>query len=679
MLRWHVASLSLCGALACASAHAEPFAPVELTAGYAGRHPRLLFRAEDKDALREKTSRIPDLWAPVLQQARGLGGHIPDRDAIRTGAKYWRAEWILSGALAAWLTDDAGCGDDAAAWMVAHCREDTWGVGWRENIDLQASWYLYYIALSYDLLFDRLSADERDAIRKGLEAHARAIYDARETGRQTYDQNHTYIPATALATAALALADETPDAALWLAYSRDLMDKCRRVLPPDGYYYEGTGYWEYALHWHVRYADVLARATGASLHDLPFFRNNTLYPLHLSLPGPPWLVDIGDAESRPGARTAALALGRKGILYRYASVFRDGVAQALAERYREQGAASEDPAMTFLWYDPSVAPTDLAAQPTHHHFEDFGVVTWRSSWDADATVCMFKCGPSSGYSAADGLAELPTWRPNTGHVHPDIGMFWIHARGAYLAGDTGYTSRKKTRDHNTLLVDGKGMGADGTYWVYSGFPDRDIPYSKWTPARIEKLHLEHGYAYAMGDFSTVYPEELGRLTVRRHFVATRDFIVVRDELGGDRPHEFTWLLHADNAFEETAPRVFETTLGGARLTAHVLRPAPPRSSTGPAMVFQKGKPHEGVEEPRGHELALTTDGAVPAAEFVVVLVPAQSDAPRADVAAVSANGQGLRFDLTHPGERARKVHLDWTWQPAAGGRSADGKGPLTLE
>lgn len=649
--------------LAAWMSRAETYPAIELTAGYDQAHPRLLFSAADTAALQQKAKDHPEFWEPVLSQAKRLSSYTPDKETIRTGSKYWRTEWVFSGALAFTLTGEQPYRDGAVNWMKAHCLEDTWGVGWRENIDLFASWYLYYISLSYDLLLDQLTPEEEGVIRQGLAAHARAIYDARETGRITYDQNHTYIPVAALVTAALALKGKEPDAGKWLDYGHDLMDKCRSVLNPDGYYYEGSGYWEYAVHWHIRYADLISRATDSNAHDHPFLRNNYLYALHLGLPGAPYAFDIGDTGVGAGKRQQERQLGRKTFLYRLASAFNDDRPQLVADSIRRRGPAWEDPAMTFLWYDPSVADADLSKLPTHHHFEDFGVVCWRSSWEPDATVCMFKCGPPNGYSADAKLKEMPRWRPNTGHVHPDIGMFWIYARGAYLATDTGYTSRKQTRDHNTLLVDGKGMGEDRTYWIYSGFPDKDIPYSKWMPARLEKVHVEDEYVYALGDFSTAYPEDLGALTIRRHFVATRDFQIVYDELSGARSHEYTWLLHADNAFEERNDQVFSTTADPARLSAHVLSPAEVTAKAGTAICFSKDSPHKGKEEPRGYELALTTDGAVDRGHFLIVLIPQRSDEPRAQVRLAALTGKAIEIEISGPDGRHQRARLQLDWSP----------------
>ena len=121
---------------------------------------------------------------------------------------------------------------------------------------------------------------------------------------------------------------------------------------------------------------------------------------------------------------------------------------------------------------------------------------------------MFRSGPPEGHKAAKKLEEISDWMLNAGHVHPDIGAFWMHAKGAYLVVDTGYTAKKYTRDHNTILVDGKGQGKDGSYWNERGYP-----YKRFDDVKVKKVHLQKEYGYALGDFGSAYPASLGKLSM----------------------------------------------------------------------------------------------------------------------------------------------------------------------
>lgn len=239
---------------------------VPVVPGYAAKHPRLLFAAEDVAALKKKAETQPALWAAVLASAKLLAAAPPNPEEVTSGRTYWRIERAESGALAYLVTGEKRYLDGAAAWMVAHAREPLWGNDYRPNLDLEASWYLYHIALTYDMLYNDLKPADRAIIRDGLAGHVKAMSDsfdpASGTERFPFEQNHAYIPATALTAGALALLGDVPEADNWLKHAYAAMRRCRYALGEDGYYYEGVGYWSYALHWHVRYAELIARATG---------------------------------------------------------------------------------------------------------------------------------------------------------------------------------------------------------------------------------------------------------------------------------------------------------------------------------------------------------------------------------------------------------------------------------
>jgi hypothetical protein len=646
---------------------------VKTVEGYAGRHPRLLFGAEDIQALKDKAKASPALWQKVLDHARGLGDAAPPEEEARTGAHYWRIPRVLSGALAHVVTGDKGYSDAAVRWMTAYCKVDTWGTDYRPNVDLQASWHLYYIALAYDILYPELTEEERGVIRSGLASHARAIYLSLQPPQEfRYEQNHTFIPASALAAAAFALLGEEQEAEQWVRLSYAMLRRSRYTLGEDGYYYEGMGYWAYALHWHVRYADILSRATGEPAHELPVLRQNYLSALHLTLPGPPFEFDIGDMGRGALSRPRDYGLNYRALLYRLASVFKDGACMATADRLAALGSSGDDPAMNFLWYDSAVRPANVEDLPTYHYFPDHDIVTWRSSWGPDATCCMFKCGPPEGHLAAGKLSKLDDWTMNSGHVHPDIGMFWLYARRHYLAVDTGYTAAKKTSDHNTLLVDGVGQGVDSSYWVYRGWP-----YSTFDAVRMRKVHLEKGYGYAMGDMSAAYPQDkLGKLAIRRHVLMTERCLIVLDDISAEKEHTYSWLLHSDQDLKQTGGPIV-TEAGDARLLTYVLSPREARVSMGPAIVNAGNAPGPGEPQQRGYQLTVENAAKDSSTRFLVVLIPAaEQEKDPLRVAGTRLDDGAAQVEITWPDAGTERITVDLGW---AMGQGAGGRGPAVIE
>ncbi|MEK7415184.1 MAG: DUF4962 domain-containing protein [Planctomycetota bacterium] len=656
--------LAIC---ACVIGAAEIAEPRPVSPAYAQAHPRLLFDGDFVTVLKDRARQQPDMWKPVLAAATRHIAGVPDEKTIREGKRYDKADALFAAALAYRVVGDVRFRDGAIAWMKAHCQTDVWGVGWRENVDIPANWYMYYIALAYDVLYQDISDADRRIIVSGLGKHAEAVYQSwlHET-KIPYDQNHTYVPMVGLSAVALALLGDDPRAATWLTFARGIMDKCRLVLPEDGYYYEGTGYWEYAFHWHVRYADLISRATGEAAFDLPMFRKNHLYAAYLSVPGAPYLFDIGDTGKGTGRRAKEARFGRQGMLYRMAAVHKDAQIQGVADYLLARGGEWDDPGMQFIWYDPTLTPAAITTLPTFHHFPDFGVVSWRSSWDADATVCLFKAGPPNGYSAQRQMAALPGWRPNAGHVHPDIGMFWLYADNEYLATDTGYSGRKRTRDHNTILVDGQGMGADNNYWVYSGFPDRNIPYAKWMGVRFTKLHLESAYAYALADWSSVYDDSLGKLQIQRHLFVNKDVMIIYDDLHGEQPHTFTSLIHADSAFQSVNPSLMKAKVGSANLLYYTLNVQECVVANAPAIIFSMVKPNEGADEQRGFQLTVTSKAATKQQHFVNVIIPTKGDRPDPQAVELVAQDEShLCVRVTWSPSNVQTYIVDLAWKQDA--------------
>lgn len=679
-----VAAIVLVGwSPAARAAEPQAFAPtfqedlksavVPLRDDYAKSHPRLLFSAADVPALKDKIKACPELWANVLKHANGLvAREVPDAKTVSSGGSYWRIEFVQSGALAWLLAGQEKHFDASRNWMVRYSEGKIWGEGWNENVDLFAAWYLYHISMAYDIMRDKMTAEDRLLVRDSLAAHAKAIYDhilKDWPGEVRYDQNHTYIPVSGMVTAALAVMDEVPEAKDWIKLGYVMMNRSRYALGTDGYYYEGYGYWSYAMHWHIRYADLMSRATTAAMHDLPILKNEWRFALHSTLPGFPWAYDMADQGYwKDGQRGGSPSVSQHTHLWGLASKLKSGQTQLAGDFLDRRDPELDYPAASFLWFDPSVKAADLAGVEPWSLFDDLGVVMWRSGWDDSATCAMFRIGPPQGHAATAKLKVLKDWIMNSGHVHPDIGAFWFYAKGEYLAGDTGYTAEKYTRDHNTLLVSGKGQGKDGSYWN-----DRGLPYEKFDRARMEKTYLSKDYAFASGEFSSVYPEDLGLKGLRRTMLVTPRYMLVIDNLESEKPQTLTWFCHTDNPFAAEGPAYVSKKekaglavlpLGTAKLEA-VMEPTTVQGGTGP----EKATPAQ-----RGHHLKLSTTEPAAAAQLVTLLVPVAAG-DKVPAAAFKGDLKTPTLTITWPDGKVETVvlwtNLNWKDLPA-------GEAPATI-
>ncbi|MBN2582050.1 MAG: heparinase II/III family protein, partial [Planctomycetes bacterium] len=488
----------------------------------------------------------------------------------------------------------------------------------------------------------------------------------------TYDQNHAYIPTIGMTTAALALLGEVPEADEWVRRGYAVMRRCRYALGDDGYYYEGLGYWSYALHWHVRYAELMGRATGRNLFDLPALRENWRFALYLSLPGAPNGFDVGDTGIWSGTEIPELRLGNVGMYWAVAAATKSSASRLVGDMLSKRWPSTDYPASAFLWYSDAVAPADLDKLPTWHYFTDQGVVSWRSGWSDDDTAALFRVGPPLGHQAAKKLGEMTDWATNCGHVHPDIGSVWLYAHRQYMASDTGYLAEKYTRDHNTLLVDGKGQGVDGSYHNEQGYP-----YERFNKARLDRVRFTDKYGYATGEFGSVYgatPE----VSLRRTVVVTRDWLLTVDRLRDDEPHTLTWTVHAVAPFQQRQDAAGWIADYGESRMAVVPLDATGMVSEADKSIVQAGTgPGKPVPTHRGYHLRRTT--AAPAKEVLLahLMLPLAKDAAPPKVRPVELTPSRLVFELEPPEGKPHRVTI---LLPSDGADAQAGEGePVTVE
>jgi hypothetical protein len=316
--------------------------------------------------------------------------------------------------------------------------------------------------------------------------------------------------------------------------------------------------------------------------------------------------DFGDAGRGAADRITGTAdlLGAHNVLYRFAARYRDPASHDVAEWVRTSTDLPwREPLWTFVWRDPAATARGIGALPRFHHFQNAGVVFFRTSWEANPTAFAFRCGPPEGHQVADLLPRIPEWRLSTGHAHPDAGSFIVIANGRYLTGDAGYTGVKMTADHNTLLIDGHGQESDGRHEVF-----RDLAYDRLTQIRITSAIERDGVVEIVGDGTAAYPTALGLQSWTRTLrFDGRHAFVVRDDVRTVRPRRASILLHADRDVVQRDRDTYVMAAIGASLTIRVI----PRltGSIEPHLVVAQGRPgtiEQGERQQRGSRLTLTT-------------------------------------------------------------------------
>ena len=540
--------------------------PVKLKPELKNVHPRLFFAANDLPKMRERAKGADkELWRETLKEIESFGTNIPDpsdEDLYKSGlaerkqgtmTQYSLAFRISQLSFAYAIEGDQKYLDLAKKLTLAACAMPIWGYKTNKpNVDLPPAHLLYAVAFSYDVLFDKLTNDEKAIIKNKLIKQGGLMYEYfkyKEKKRYTYSQNHTWIPMAGLAIAAYAVMDETPEAQDWARLSRAVFDRTMLTFGTDGYFYESFHYYGFAFRWMIRYFDAHLSATGENLYE-PMrekFAGMKYFAMHSILPDRENVfdfADIGDgALNRNNISKREKLYGEYDILYRFAGVYQDAQAQTVADFIRkETDLGTREPMWAFINHDPKLEPAPLSKIPTKIHFIDNDTIFGRTDWSKNATAFAFRSSPPEGHYAARLAAKIPDWRENTGHAHPDANSFIIFANGKYLTGDTGYLGIKQTDDHNTILVNGRGQANDGVYEMF-----KEVSNEKLDKIRIADVSLTKDYFYMRGEAASAYYDDLKLKKFDRHFLYVNEgnYFIVWDELEADKPAEFTFLLNAD--------------------------------------------------------------------------------------------------------------------------------------
>lgn len=286
------------------------------------------------------------------------------------------------------------------------------------------------MAIGYDWLYDRLSADERARIRTAIiELGLKPSLVEPEPGWVRATNNWNAVCHAGMAAGALAVAEDEP------AMAQRIVVRAIRNLPasagvyaPDGAYGEGPMYWSYGTSFHVVLIDLLASTLGSSfgLADLPGFRESATYYVQMVSPRGQYYnysdCNLGGrGELEPALLWFAATADRPELITTHLRQL-----DAALQRFERKPAGADQRLTPFalLWHRPLPAGATDAPTPLPLHYTARGetpVSVHRSAWnDANAAFAGIKGGS-----------------PNVSHAHMDIGSFVIEADNVRWAIDPG--------------------------------------------------------------------------------------------------------------------------------------------------------------------------------------------------------------------------------------------------
>ncbi|NOX54220.1 MAG: DUF4962 domain-containing protein, partial [Planctomycetes bacterium] len=527
-------------------------------------HPRLLFTRTDQQRI-EQLARHNKLLARLIRQntvnAERMLNQPPVRYEIPDGKRLLGQsrkciQRVAAMAMAYRLTGERRFAEGALKDMqIAAGFKD-----WNPRHFLDTAEMTTALALGYDWLFDVLTAEQRELIRRaiidlglnpGLKVYAGGRWWTR--GENNWNQ----VCNGGMILGALAIAEDEPELA------RRVIRAALKSVPaglsvykPSGAYPEGPGYWQYGTSYTALTISALLTALGRDfqISKTPGLDKTGLFRIHTI--GPTGLyfnyADCG-MNSRPAA--AMFLLSQVFDQPLYAWWHRQRLAELVPEgtTMRARSLDRFFP-LEIAWYDPRGQRPTSAELPLDALFRSRqDVVTMRSAWgNPNAVYIGFKGGDN-----------------RTNHGHLDVGSFILDAEGVRWALDLGsddynmpgYFGRQRwtyyrliNHSHNTPVINDQIQN-----------PAARCPVSAFrsTPQR----------ASAIVDMTDAYKGQ-ARSVWRGIELVERRVVQIRDEIEGATGN-VRWGM-VTPAEIKLDGRKATLTLRGKTLTAYILEPADAR-------------------------------------------------------------------------------------------------------
>jgi hypothetical protein len=520
----------------------QPWQKPALLDSFANVHPRLLLDSSLIQVFKGKIDNSHKLiWDVIKQKANKYLNSNPANSPNSESGTRNDGDTIPWLAMAYLMTGDSTYADKAVSWMITVCNYSTWD----GNHSLGAGHCLLGVSLSYDWLYNYMTDDQRQTIQDRLSYFANAMSENPQH-KERYLSNHCQVEYTGLAAAGLALYDDIPRAENWVRQSYNIFNKAYQNFGFDGGSTEGHQYFGLMTEFQMHFNKLAKKLLGRDFfQESEWLKNMGYFILYSCLPdfGPDnCIMRYGD--------TRYYNFGSHGPEYQMfnlASEYRNPHFQWLALEMCKRNIGTTDRMgwSNLLWYDETIPSSPPDNLNTFRHFDDTGWITSRSNWGKNAVMIGFKCN-----------------------------HFNIYAYGEWLVTDDGYSKPKKTRFHNTILVNGYGQLGEWTEEVNSNWFDRQSVFNARATSRIIKAESDSLYDYIVGDAENIYRPAAGLSKYLRHFVYLKpDLVIILDDLQAEKPSKFEWILHSPGNITKISSNRYSVSSGTVLLDTKILLPS----------------------------------------------------------------------------------------------------------
>ena len=241
--------------------------------------PRLLWSIDELEALRSnvRSGWLADAFAAIKAEAIQQSGNRTGRLNVSAQLGRRMNEQITTLALTGYLTDPNDTGDDepdpddyldAAVRILIHHAETHGPDDFYDlNGHLAVGDATHAFAVGYDWLYSHMADEQRTVVKETLDEFGTRLYDVSRPSYASPDAfssstNHNAVVNGALGLAALALGDRDE----WLAQAiTQTRAYFRYSMGPNGWNFEGPGYWGYGNWGALAFASALENVGGPDL------------------------------------------------------------------------------------------------------------------------------------------------------------------------------------------------------------------------------------------------------------------------------------------------------------------------------------------------------------------------------------------------------------------------------
>jgi len=507
-------------------------------------HPRLFFRPEDVEKLREQAQGpLADRWKKLASAADKILASPPDTsdpprypkgvDRGKTPGEWKKIWWgnrqrvidVADGAatlgFAFQITGDEKYARAGCDLLMASTKWDLKGGTNYAYNDEAAMPMLYMAARAYSWCYPAMSAAERAAIAGMMRKRGRQAYECLLGGPhhwKPYD-SHKNRAWHFLGETAIAFYEDIPEAPEWLDYAMTIFYTAYPVWgDDDGGWHEGTAYWDSYLERFMYWASVTKSAFGTDVFEKPFFKHAGDFALYALPPGTKagafGDLALGSTSERVSPLMLMLANGSRNPYWKwYADANKTTVGGGyLGFLYEMQLAGLE-----------AKPPSDLSSSRCFHG-TGLAVLNTNLLNGTNNMQVHFKSSPlgrqSHGYNSNNAFL-----------LNINGERAFILSGNRDLHGSAHHQKRMwQTKSDNAILVNGEGQ----------------ISHTASARGRISAFETSPAVDVVVGEAAESY-KDLKRWT-RRIIFFKPHAILIHDVLDAPEAASFDWLLHAIGPF-----------------------------------------------------------------------------------------------------------------------------------